>query len=65
MRQALGQLLHSVESNRNRLDYKEPWHTGLAVGSGSVEGACKHVMQARFKRVGMRWKAQGFLHVLE
>jgi hypothetical protein len=54
-----------VESNRSRIYYKEPWHQGLAVGSGSVEGACKHVIQARFKRAGMRWKQQGFLNVLE
>lgn len=35
------------------------------MGSGSVEGACKHVIQARFKRAGRRWKRQGFLNVLE
>lgn len=62
--EGLQALLGSVESNRSRLDYKEPWHTGLAVGSGSVEGACKHVIHARCKRAGMRWKRQGFLNVL-
>ena len=58
-------LLGYVESNRSRIYYKESWHKVLAVGSGSVEGACKHVIQARFKRAGMRWKRQGFLNVLE
>ena len=63
--EGLQALLGYIESNRSRIAYKEPWHTGLAVGSGAGEGACKHVVQARFKRAGMRWKQQGFLNVLE
>jgi hypothetical protein len=61
---ALAQLIGYVERNRTRIRYQEPWHTGLAVGSGAVEGACKHVIQSRFKRAGMRWKPPGFLNVL-
>ena len=61
---ALAQLIGYVEHNRTRLRYQEPWHHGLAVGSGAVEGACKHVIQSRFKRAGMRWKHPGFLAVL-
>jgi hypothetical protein len=61
---ALAQLIGYVEHNRTRIRYQEPWHRGLAVGSGAVEGACQHVMQSRFKRAGMRWKQPGFLHVL-
>lgn len=63
-RKALAQLIGYVERNRTRIRYQEPWHHGLAVGSGSVEGACKHVIQSRFKRAGMRWKQPGFLNVL-
>jgi hypothetical protein len=59
------QLIGYIETNRTRIRYQEPWHSGLAVGSGSVEGACKHIVQARFKRAGMRWTTRGFLHVLE
>jgi hypothetical protein len=61
---ALAQLIGDVEHNRTRIRYQEPWHSGLAVGSGAVEGACKHVIQSRFKRAGMRWKQPGFLHIL-
>jgi Uncharacterised protein family (UPF0236) len=61
---ALAQLIGYVEHNRTRIRYQEPWHSGLAVGSGAVEGACKHVIQSRFKRAGMRWKQPGFLTVL-
>jgi hypothetical protein len=64
VREGLAQLIGYVEHNRTRIRYQEPWHTGLAVGSGAVEGACKHVIQSRFKRAGMRWKQPGFLNVL-
>jgi hypothetical protein len=64
VRRALAQLVGYVENNRGRIRYKTPWYQGLAVGSGSGEGACKPVMQARCKRAGMRWKQPGFLHVL-
>lgn len=64
VRKALAQLIGYVERNRTRIRYQEPWQHGLAVGSGAVEGACKHVIQSRFKRAGMRWKQPGFLNVL-
>jgi hypothetical protein len=64
VRRALAQLLGYVESNRHRICSKAPWDQGLAVGSGAMEGACKHVMQARCKRAGMRWKMPGLLRVL-
>ena len=65
VQQAVTQLMGDIETNRTRIRYQAPWHSGLAVGSGSVEGACKHVVQARFKRAGMRWTTRGFLPVLE
>jgi hypothetical protein len=64
VRKALAQLIGYVERNRTRIRYYEPWQDGLAVGSGAVEGACKHVIQHRFQRAGRRWKSPGFLHVL-
>jgi hypothetical protein len=64
VRDALAQLIGYVQRNQTRIRYQEPWHSGLAVGSGAVEGACKHVIQSRFKRAGMRWKPTGFLHIL-
>jgi hypothetical protein len=64
IRKALAQLIGYVERNRTRIRDREPWHSGLAVGSGAVEGACKHSIQQRFKRAGLRWKRPGFLNVL-
>ncbi len=64
-REALRGLIVYVGNNSGRIRYQEPWEAGLAVGSGSVEGACKHLVQSRFKRAGMRWKTPGFLSVVE
>jgi len=64
LREGLAQLIGYVAHNRTRIKYQQPWHMGLAVGAGAVEGACKHVIQSRFKRAGMRWKQPGFLNVL-
>lgn len=61
---ALAQLISYIERNRARIRYQEPWYYRLAIGSGAGEGACKHVIQSRFKRVGMRWKQPGVLNVL-
>jgi hypothetical protein len=41
---ALAQLLGYVAWNRTLIKYQEPWQCGLVVGSGAVEGACKHVL---------------------
>lgn len=64
IRDALAQLLGYVEHHRTRLRYQAPWPSGLAVGSGAVEGACQHVIHSRFTRAGRRWKQPGFLNVL-
>jgi hypothetical protein len=64
IRGVLAQLIGYVERNRTRIRYQEPWHSGLAVGSSAVEGACKHVIHSRFNRAGMRWKQPGVHNVL-
>ncbi|MBI3327685.1 MAG: hypothetical protein HYZ81_13420 [Nitrospinae bacterium] len=64
VRDALDQLIGYVKHNRTGIGYQEPWHRGLAVGSGAVDGARKPVIQTRCKRAGMRWKQPGFLNVL-
>ena len=57
-------LVRNVETNKTRICYRQALQDGGAIGSGAVEGACKHLIQARFKREGMRWKRPGFLNVL-
>lgn len=42
--------------NCSRMDYKRYRNQGLQTGSGTIESACKSVIQMRLKQAGMRWK---------
>jgi hypothetical protein len=55
VRQALGYLFH----NRRRMDYAACRQAGYPIGSGTIESACKTVVQARMKQAGMRWSRDG------
>jgi hypothetical protein len=55
VRQAVGYIFH----NRRRMDYAAFRHAGYPIGSGTIESACKTVVQARMKQSGMRWSRQG------
>ena len=45
-------------NNRERMQYPRYLEQGFPIGSGAVEGACKHLVGARFKQAGMRWKPE-------
>jgi hypothetical protein len=52
--------------NRDRMHYPDYARRGFPVGTGAVEGACKHLVTARFKQAGMRWgieTAEPLLHL--
>jgi len=54
------------ERNAHRMDYPAYLKAGLPIGSGAVEGACKHLVADRFKGAGMRWNvstAEPVLHL--
>jgi hypothetical protein len=46
-------------NHRWRMRYKQFRETGYPIGSGTVESACKLVMQERMKQAGMRWSRDG------
>ena len=50
--------------NRKRMRYGTYRKQGLFIGSGTVESACKHLVQQRFKGAGMRWSKDGFKHLM-
>jgi len=52
---AAREALHYFTTNHYRMDYRRYRSLGLQVGSGTIESACKHVIQARIKQAGMRW----------
>ena len=51
------QELGYFDRNRHRMEYPTYQKWALPIGSGAVEGACKHLIADRFKGAGMRWKA--------
>ena len=55
VRKAMLYLFH----NRWRMRYHLFREAGYPIGSGTVESACKHVVQQRLKQSGMRWSRIG------
>lgn len=55
VRQAILYLFHQ----RKRMRYAYFRQLGLPIGSGTVESACKVVVQARMTQAGMRWSRNG------
>lgn len=55
VRQALAYLF----ANRHRMRYRLFRQAGYPIGSGTVESACKVVVQQRMKQAGMRWSRPG------
>ena len=47
------------ERNRDRMKYDEYLAAGYPIGSGVVEGACRHLVKDRMERTGMRWLPSG------
>lgn len=42
-------------NNLTRMDYARYRKLNLQIGSGTIESACKHLIDARLKQAGMRW----------
>jgi hypothetical protein len=45
--------------NRERMKYDAYLAAGYPIGSGVVEGACRHLVKDRLERTGMRWHPDG------
>jgi len=48
-----------LRNNRDFMDYHTYLHRGYPIGTGVIEGACRHLVKDRFERAGMRWSKQG------
>jgi hypothetical protein len=60
------QQLGYFEGQQTRMDYPTYLAAGLPIGSGAVEGACKHLVDDRFRGSGMHWQpatAEPILHL--
>jgi hypothetical protein len=53
------------EGNRDRMKSDEYLSAGYPIGSGVVEGACRHLVKDRMERTGMRWLPSGAQAMLD
>jgi hypothetical protein len=53
------------EGNRDRMKYDIYLAAGYPIGSGVVEGACRHLVKDRMERTGMRWLPSGAQAMLD
>lgn len=63
-REALESLYRYISVNEERMQYDVFRQKGYDIGSGAVEGACKHVVGKRLKQSGMIWTRKGSAAVL-
>jgi len=57
--QAVRNTYHYLKRHEKHISYQDFKESGLPIGSGLVESACKWLVQQRFKGVGMRWSEEG------
>jgi hypothetical protein len=58
-RETLAKIGAYLERNQERMHYDAYLRQGLPIASGSVEGACRHLVKDRLERAGMRWSLAG------
>jgi hypothetical protein len=51
--------------NRPFMDYQRYLALGWPIGTGVVEGACRHLVKDRFEQAGMRWSLAGAQTLLD
>lgn len=57
--QTRAQTVGYLERHATQLAYDKYQAVGLPIGSGAIEGACKHLVTSRCKQAGMRWSTAG------
>ena len=55
-REAIARELAYLKNGEDRMDYARYERKGWLIGSGAVEGACKHLIKSRFGVTGARWR---------
>jgi len=58
-RDAIATLIRYISTNEKEMRYDVFRAKGYKIGSGAVEGACKHVVGKRLKQSGMIWSRAG------
>lgn len=55
----LTKVMNYLRNNRDYLHYQTYLAHGFPIGTGVIEGACRHLVKDRFERAGMRWSQEG------
>lgn len=63
-RETLEEEIAYIESGRHRMDYARYEKEGWLIGSGAIEGACKHLVKSRFGVTGARWRRRNIHKIL-
>jgi hypothetical protein len=63
-RQEMEKHLGYFDAKRPYMKYDEYLTKGYPIGSGVVEGACRHLVKDRMEQTGMRWEVEGAQAVL-
>jgi hypothetical protein len=64
-RKAVREVIGYFDRNRSRMRYDEYLASGYPIGSGVIEGACRHLVKDRLERAGMRWIPDGAQAMLD
>ena len=57
--------INYLQRNRHSMHYDEYLVNGYPIGSGVVEGACRHFVKDRMELTGMRWRTDGAQAMLD
>ena len=55
----LESIIKYYKNNRQYMKYAEYLQKGYPIGSGAIEGACRHLVKDRMEQTGMRWEIEG------
>lgn len=64
-RKLLDSVIRYLTNNQQYMKYDEYLRAGYPIGSGVVEGACRHLVRDRMERSGMRWDIHGAQAMLD
>lgn len=63
--EVLAQVSAYLRRNRSFMDYQRYLTLGWPIGTGVIEGACRHLVKDRFEQAGMRWSKAGAQSLLD
>ena len=64
-RKTLNTVANYLRRNRSYMDYQQYLAKGYPIGTGVIEGACRHLVKDRFEQAGMRWSRKGAEEMLK